>query len=170
MHVFSPGLDLRLRIASLLCIVGGCVPFVVGTYRYVTFVDSSLNPNELWTMTGFNFEGIYTFSYAELAAFNDQAARTLRQISHVGSVNLMLTGFTLVLLGAFGLPNKLKVFWFWGLAGASWVGLNDLAAVLINDQTPIPLIPTSLGYLGLIISFSPIFLRRDHTGTSATNA
>lgn len=87
----------------------------------------------------------------------------MRQISHVGSVNLMLTGFTISMMGIWGLPRKLKFAWMWGFIAASWVGLNDVAAVFINDQTPIPLIPTSLGYLGLALGFSPIFLRRPAT-------
>jgi hypothetical protein len=150
------GLPKSLKIGSLLVMLAGSVPFVVASVLFVAFLISDLNPSHCW-LSGQVPPGCASYSLNDIRGFNPELATDFVTAQHIELVNVINTGFVIVILAIFGLRRYQKWSWYTILATFLWVGLNDAFALYMAHEPPIPLIPEVVGMIGLFVARRPIF-------------
>ena len=141
----------RLIIGRVLGIVSGLFPLSVGSY----WLSKTLFAKHLqfWSVI---FESNHVVHYSP--SLND----LFYVVSHVGYANLIATGTTAIFLNLFGIPKRLKWAWCLFLFLVLWAGVNDSIATLWyfskgGNFLPIPLIPTTLGFISLFLTRPYVF-------------
>jgi hypothetical protein len=150
----SSELPKGLRLGSTLTFLGGLFVFSVGTWFFVQFLIGQAHPAEPWPAGQFTPA---PYSLDDIAACNPTLADDFVLAQHIQFVNVMNTGFVIMLLSIFGLRRYLRWSWYSILATALWVGLNDALALFQGHQPLVPLIPAAIVLVGLILTHGPVF-------------
>ena len=147
-----------LRFGSLLVALAGLVPFTVASILFVAFLKSEANPSGPW-LSGQIPPGPASYTLNQIADFNAELAQDFVTAQHIEFVNVINTGFVVIVLALYGLRRYQKWAWYTILATFLWVGLNDALALFKAHEPPIPLIPEVVGVIGLFIARPAIFGR-----------
>jgi hypothetical protein len=144
----------RLKIATILMVIAGGLPLMLGSKNYLFFWSSLWNPDAVWTARDFG-PGNYTLN--QIKACNTQLAADYVLDIQVETTNLTISGTMIILIALFGLREGRKWAWFLLLGIGLWGGLNDLVAMLRANVFPLAAIANAVGMMSCIISIPDVF-------------
>jgi hypothetical protein len=148
--------DPWFRLGWILLTVSGVFPVAVGIGNYLSFI-LSVNDSHAGWLTPFGRLG---FSFDDLRSFRTDVAGAWVMLNHIGSVNLVMSGVTLVVVSWAGIRRRSRWSWLLVLFGTIWVGANDLLATFIvklDQAVPVPIAPMALAAAGLALSARGVF-------------
>jgi hypothetical protein len=155
----ASGLPKGLKIGSTMVIVAALVPLMVAPILFVSFLIGVANPSEPW-LSGKFPPGPASYSLQDIQKFNPSLAADYVTAQHIELAQAINNAALILLLAIFGLRRSQKWSWYVILATYSWLGINDLWAMVASKQSPVPLIPILVGISGLLIARSSIFARQ----------
>lgn len=131
-------------VRSLL--LAGAIPTVVGTIYFIRA-----------------FKSLYQLYY-EAFILNILPDNNLIHLipTHIGAVNLMLSGLTLVVVTNYGIRNKLKWAYKLNFTIYLWMGFHDLLGTVLLFKLrmmpiPTPIFPLFFGGIGFFLTYTAIF-------------
>lgn len=146
----------RLRIGSLIVLMGGLVPFLVASILFIAYVWSETHPDQPW-LSGQVLPHPESYTLNDIRKFNPEVATDFVTAQHIELVNVMNSGVVVAVLAWFGLRRYQRWSWYTLLFTALWPGLNDAAAVLAAHEPPAPVVGAVIVLFGLWLAHGPVF-------------
>jgi hypothetical protein len=152
------------NVGWLLCMVGGLIPFTVGSVNYFFFMRSLEDPHDYWQTP---FGPLY-FSLQEVRRFRVDLGATWTMLNQVAWANVVMTGITMMVASWIGIRNRERWGWFMVLLAIAWVGANDLTATMrvgreLGDTVALPVAPMCFALPGLALTAREVFSSRSKT-------
>lgn len=154
----------NLKIGSTLLIITGSIPLITAAVLFVLWLISVQNPSGPYRSARI---GPVPYSLDDIrdckGTDNDgnplgpEVCVDFVTAQHIELVNVMNSGFAIIILSIFGLRRFQKWSWWALLAMLLWPGLNDSLGVIVAGEAPIPLVGDILGLVGLFIARPAIF-------------
>jgi hypothetical protein len=145
-----------LKIGSALTLMAGLVPGLVGLVFYGLFHWSVAHPSEPWRAEPLKDAG---YSIDDIRQWNAEVATDWILGAGVKFVNVVNTGFFVVVVSAFGLRRGEKWAWWTLLAVFVWVGLTEAPAFIQAGRLPLPLAGEALAIPGLLLTRRAVFAK-----------